>query len=499
MVLLAGLLVAAGPARPAAAAMTRYEAERATIFHGSVDRNHMGFTGTGFVNCANEVGSYVQWGLPAAAPGRVTLTLRYANGAVRARPTAIRVNGTVVATPSFPPTGAWSIWRTQVVTATLRAGANTVRATGTTSSGPANLDSLTVGDALGATDWSEAVVESTMARYTPTTLGGWDYTRGLLLYGSYLVHRRIGDPRYLAYIKRWADRFVDSSGSLGVRVDSLDSMLPGRVLLLLYRETGQARYRIAAQTIRDRLTTYPRTSDGGFQHTVARTGQLWADGMFMSMPFLAEYGRDVGDSAYAWDEATRQLSIYASHLQRPSGLLRHAYDERRSASWANEVTGLSPEGWCRAIGWFGMAAVQVLDVIPADHPRRAAVVTIVQNLVRGLAASQDPATGRWFQVVNKGDRSDNWTETSCSAMATYVIDRAIEAGYVPASYQAYADRGYQGVLRRISFGIDGLTRLTVTSGPTSPGSYSFYVARPRLTNDFRGLGAFLLMDEQLRT
>ena len=103
-------------------------------------------------------------------------------------------------------------------------------------------------------------------------------------------------------------------------------------------------------------------------------------------------------------------------------------------------------------------------------------------------------------MVNKGDRSDNWTETSCSAMATYVIDRAVEAGYVPASYQAHADHGYQGVLRRISFGVDGLTRLTVTSGPTSPGGYNgFYVARPRRTNDFRGLGAFLLMDEQLRT
>jgi unsaturated rhamnogalacturonyl hydrolase len=75
-------------------------------------------------------------------------------------------------------------------------------------------------------------------------------------------------------------------------------MLPGLVLLL-YRETGQSRYRIAAQTIRDRLTTYPRISDGGFQHTVGQTGQRWVDGMFMSMPFLAEYGRDVGDSAYA--------------------------------------------------------------------------------------------------------------------------------------------------------------------------------------------------------
>jgi unsaturated rhamnogalacturonyl hydrolase len=164
VVLVAGLLVAGGPAAPAAAAMTRYEAERASIFHGSVDSDHPGFTGTGFVNCANEVGSHVQWSVPATTAGSVTLTFRYANGTAASRPTAIRVNGLVVATPAFPPTGAWSTWRTQVVTARLTGGGNAVRATGTTASGPPNQDSHTLGDPVGATDWAEAKVASTMAR-----------------------------------------------------------------------------------------------------------------------------------------------------------------------------------------------------------------------------------------------------------------------------------------------------------------------------------------------
>jgi unsaturated rhamnogalacturonyl hydrolase len=347
-------------------------------------------------------------------------------------------------------------------------------------------------------DWSVQMVRSTMERFTPKTIGGWSYPVGLYLLGQYKVYERTGDPSYLAFIKSWADRFVDSKGNISQSFNSLDSMLAGRVLLIMYHETGQSKYRTAATKIRKRLDTYPRTSDGGFWHATSdsRAWQLWSDGTFMVLPFLAEYGKIVGDSTYAWDEATRQLVIYAGHLQQSNGLMKHAYDEKHAQSWADPATGLAPEYWCRAIGWFGMATEQVLDAIPAGQPRRAALVTILKNLVRGEAAYQDPRTGRWFQVVDKGSRSDNWTETSCSSMFTYTIDVAVARGYVDASYQANADRGYQGVLDELSTGADGRTDLANISVGTNVGSYSYYVGRTRATNDFHGLGAFLLMNEQ---
>jgi unsaturated rhamnogalacturonyl hydrolase len=363
---------------------------------------------------------------------------------------------------------------------------------------PAHAAPTTTAGGAAGPDWSAEVVRSTMERFTPSTIGGWSYPVGLYLLGQYEVYERTGDPAYLAFIKSWVDRFVDSKGNIGQKFDNLDSMLAGRLLLIMYRETGQAKYRTAATKIRKRLDTYPRTSDGGFWHATSdsRAWQLWSDGTFMLLPFLAEYGEIVGDSTYAWDEATRQLTIYAGHLQQPNGLMKHAYDEKRAQSWADPKTGLAPEYWCRAIGWFGMAAEQVLDVIPADHPGRAAIVAVVQNLVRGEAAYQDPRTGRWFQVVDKGSRSDNWTETSCSSMFTYTIDVAVARGYVPAGYQANADRGHQGVLAALSIGADGRTNLANISVGTNVGSYSYYVGRTRATNDFHGLGAFLLMNEQ---
>ncbi|SEE14822.1 glycoside hydrolase family 105 protein [Streptomyces sp. Ag109_O5-10] len=351
-----------------------------------------------------------------------------------------------------------------------------------------------------ATDWSTAVVDSTMARYTPSTIGGWSYPVGLYLYGQYLTYKRTHDPRYLTYIKNYVDRFVKSDGSINQSFNSLDSMQAGRLLVILHHETGQDRYRKAAQKIRDRLNTYPRTSDGGFWHadTSSRAHQLWADGVYMVNPFLVEYGREFGDSAYTDAEAARQLAVYGGHLQVASGLLKHAYDESKSANWADPQTGLAPEHWCRAVGWYAMAVVNVLDAIPANQSRRPQLLGIFQRLAAGLEKYQDPATGRWFQVIDKGGRSDNWTETSCSSMFTYALSRGAQQHYLDPHYADVARRGYQGVLAELSVGADGRTELAGISIGTNVGDYAYYVARTRAVNDFHGLGAFLIMNEQLR-
>ncbi|MCX4458183.1 glycoside hydrolase family 88 protein [Streptomyces sp. NBC_01728] len=364
---------------------------------------------------------------------------------------------------------------------------------------PTPLPRTPVGRPVAAQDWSVALIDSTMARYTPSTIGGWSYPVGLYLYGQYLTYKRTHDARYLTYIKSYVDRFVSSDGSISQSFNSLDSMQAGRLLTILHHETGQDRYRKAALKIRSRLNTYPRTSDGGFWHadTSSRAHQLWSDGVYMVNPFLVEYGKEFGDTTYANDEAAKQLYVYGNHLQVANGLLKHAYDESKTASWADPATGLAPEHWCRAVGWYAMAIVNVLDAIPVDHPRRPQLVGIFRSLAAGLEKSQDQATGRWFQVIDKGGRSDNWTETSCSSMFTYALSRGAQQGYLDPHYASVAQRGYQGVLARISVGSDGRTNLTDISIGTNVGDYAYYIARDRATNDFHGLGAFLIMNEQL--
>jgi hypothetical protein len=131
------------PLPPVGPGATRYEAENA-VCQGTIDADHTGFSGTGFCNTTNAVGASVEWTVNAASAGTATLTFRYANGTTSSRPMTVTVNGVAAGTLDFPPTGSWDTWANATVTAPVNAGANTIRATATTSSGGPNLDYLDV-------------------------------------------------------------------------------------------------------------------------------------------------------------------------------------------------------------------------------------------------------------------------------------------------------------------------------------------------------------------
>src|SRR6266699_1685885 len=325
--------------------------------------------------------------------------------------------------------------------------------------------------APAATDWSKAMVESTMKRFpTAADLGSWGYAKALYLYGQYLVWRRTGDKKYLQYIKDWIDSHIDGEGNFfntdkngkrnEIKFTSLDSMYPGNLLLILYKETKEAKYKIAAEKIRKTFDTYKRTTDGGFWHaeSKSREWQLWADGVWMSLPFLAHYGQMFGDSAYANGEVTKQMLIYYKHLNDPeTGLLWHAYDESGAQPWADSQTHHSGFHWGRAFGWYAMTLIELLEVMPKNQPQRAELIAIINQLAKAFERYQDPRTGLWYQVVDKGGVAGNWLETSCSSMYSYMLWMGVKRGYLPKHYESVAQKGYHGVLTKLSIGTDGLT------------------------------------------
>lgn len=359
---------------------------------------------------------------------------------------------------------------------------------------------LPAGEAAPSGDWSEAVIASTMHRTpNPADLGKWGYAISLYLYGQYLVYKRTGNKKYLDYIKDWVDSHVNDAGEIDRKITALDYMLPGNLLIVLYKETGQQKYRTAADTIRHTFDTYPRTADGGFWHALSRQHQLWLDGMYMSMPFLVRYGQAFNDEKYACGEAVKQLLIYAKHLNDPpSGLMYHAYDESGQQPWAQPVTHHSSFFWCRAIGWYGMALIEVLEVLPHNHAQRNDLIKLVRQLAAAYEKYQDPETGRWYEVVDKATTPGNWLETSSSSMYTYTLSRAIERGYIGKHYAGVMQKGYKGVLSQVTRDEEGFAHIANICGGTNVGDLQFYLDRPRNTDDFHGIGAFLIMNEQLR-
>src|SRR6266508_589106 len=202
LAVLAGIVYVQGPAE---AATTRYEAENATTSQGVVESNHLGFSGTGFVNTDNVVGSSVTWNVNADTAGNATLAFRFANGTTTSRPMDIAVNGTVVSAAfAFPGTGSWDTWQTRTLTAALNAGPNSVKATATTSNGGPNLDWLEVTTAAAFTDFqaenatlSQAVVATNHTGFTGT--GFVDYNNVAGSFVQFTVTAGSSGPQSLAF------------------------------------------------------------------------------------------------------------------------------------------------------------------------------------------------------------------------------------------------------------------------------------------------------------
>jgi unsaturated rhamnogalacturonyl hydrolase len=311
---------------------------------------------------------------------------------------------------------------------------------------------------------------------------------GLNLHGVYLAAKRQNSADYHTKIRSWADRNISPTRTYS----TLDNMQPTIVLNDMYRETHDAKYSAAPKAVADRLeTTYPKTKDGGFWHTVAGQfggSQLWGDGVFMNLPTYVAYG-DLYNHSKAYDIATEQLIIYDKHLATPDNLHRHNWDENTNRQ--------SCCVWCRAEGWYEMALLLVMDSTPPTHPNFPALLEIVQRMAKGLEATQDPATGRWWQVMNLPTDASNWLETSCTAMHTYFLSKASQKGYIDAAHYApLAIKGFKGEMQMVSnpsnVQIQGICPGTgVLANPAE------YYARPKGTNDNHGLGAFLMMYDQL--
>lgn len=328
---------------------------------------------------------------------------------------------------------------------------------------------------------------------------GWEYNTGIVLYAMSHVYELEGGSRYLDYIHRWVDSYVGSDGRLDLGdAHTLDRIQPATLLIFLYRETGDERYRIAAQQVREQVESSPRNAEGGFWHKERYPNEMWLDSLYMAGVFLAQYGALFNDSA-CLDLAVEQATLLARHAQDPdTGLLRHAWDEDRDAAWADPATGLSPEVWSRGLGWYAMALVEIMQVLPENHPGFGQLQAILQNLARGARDTQGRKTGLWYQVVDKGDRSDNWAETSGSAMLVYALQIGVERGYLDVSYRAVAQRGWRGLRTRILFDADGApTIIDAVEGMGVQASYADYVNKERLTNSPHGLMAIMLASSQM--
>lgn len=352
-----------------------------------------------------------------------------------------------------------------------------------------------------AITWAERACRSVMATYSPETLppgGTWHYHQGVFLLGAERLWHETGDESLYEYTKRYVDHNIAPDGSFTYRKGELDAIQAGMLLFPLWERTKDERYRIAMRTLARLLESWPSTSDGGFWHKEVYPNQLWLDGLYMEGPFAVRYAAAFDEPRF-YDIVTNQAFLIERHTRdAKTGLLKHAWEETRNTAWADPATGQAPEFWGRAMGWFPVALLDMLDTLPAGHHARERLIAMFRSLVEAIVKVQDERTGLWFQVLDKGDRPENWLETSCSSLFVYAFSKGVTSGLLDRSFAERARRGFEGVLTKVSETADGRLEIRDICVGTGVGKYEHYIKRERKTNDLHGVGAFVLSAIELQ-
>lgn len=331
----------------------------------------------------------------------------------------------------------------------------------------------------------------------------WNYEEGVVLEGIEGVWKSSNDAKYFDFIKKSVDFYVQPNGDIRTYKKgeyNIDNVKCGRSAIFLYKITGDIKYYKAAKLLRSQLKSHPRTTEGSFWHKNIYPHQVWLDGLYMAQPFYTDYAATFNEPSI-FDDVANQLVLIEKHTRDPkTGLLYHGWDESKGMKWADNVTGCSPNFWGRSVGWYAMSLIDVLDNFPNDHPKYDTIVNILNRLAVAIQKVQDPKSGLWYQVLDKPNGSGNYLESSASAMFVYSIAKGVRKGYLPESLRAVAQKGFEGMKAQFvekraegQINLKGTVSVAGLGGnPYRDGSYEYYLKEKVVSNDTKGIGAFMM-------
>ena len=368
--------------------------------------------------------------------------------------------------------------------------------------------------------YSEWMTHSEMTRVPDVTYldfakkPRWSYTVGTEMGAMLDTYKAYKDETIYNWLKEYPAKMIDENGQgVGYKYEdfNLDNVRPGKVLLAMYQLNPVEKDLKLLKTLFKQLQNQPRTKEGVFWHKAIYANQVWLDGIFMGLPFYTEAApmllkpkkvkktyEDIIDQIVKTDRRT---------FDAKTGLWKHAWDETHTAFWADKETGQSKHTWARAMGWYVMAMIEVLDNLPADHPRRGEVIDVFKRAMTALVKHQDKKTGVWFDVLDVKDPR-NYLESTASSMYAYCLLKGARKGYLDDSFRQAGIKAFNGIVNEfVRVNADktiSLTRCCEVSGlGPAPGpyvekpnfkrdgSFDYYMSEPIRDNDGKGVGPFI--------
>lgn len=324
----------------------------------------------------------------------------------------------------------------------------------------------------------------------------WSYTNGVVLSAFEYIDDVTGDKSYLdintkffafvlenlPYFQNNADKITkDKIGNWGriLKFHALDDCGSiGASMIKTYLKTKDEAYLDMIYRVNEHVSNNQfRLDDGTLARHRPQYQSVWADDMYMGVPFLANMGVLTGDNKY-FDDAIKQILQMADRLYIPE---KELFDH----GWSVTSGDYDPRFyWGRANGWTLMSMAEVLEVVPEGYPGRDKVLHLYRSMIRSLASLQD-GTGFWHNLL---DRNDTYLETSCTAMFTFAIAKGINEGWINHVYGPVAITGWNA-LKTVVYedgAVDG-----TCEGTTFAHDNTYYYHRGKSIHATHGYGPVL--------
>jgi len=334
------------------------------------------------------------------------------------------------------------------------------------------------------------------ARVAPGFASEWGYTNGVVLSAFEYIHDVTGDQSFLENSAKFFDLMVNTAPYFSKNQEEFGRESKGRwnrypnfhalddcgsitaAMIKTYLKEKNEDYLKVINITADYISNKQfRLDDGTLARHRPQYQSIWADDLYMSVPFLANMGVLTGDNKY-FDDAIKQILQMADRLYIPE---KELFDH----GWSITSGDYDPRFyWGRANGWTIMSMVEVLEVVPEGYPGRDKVLHLYRSMIRSLANLQD-GSGFWHNLL---DRNDTYLETSCTAMFTFAIAKGINEGWINHVYGPVAITGWNAIKTIIwkNGAVDG-----TCEGTTFAHDNTYYYHRPKSIHATHGYGPVL--------
>ena len=333
----------------------------------------------------------------------------------------------------------------------------------------------------------------------------WNYIDGCMISSLIQMYKTTKDEKYINFVKSFVNYYVNEDGTIlgyDINKHSTDDICESRILFDLYDLTKDEKYNKAIEYTFSQIKTQPRTKEGNFWHKGIYPNQVWLDGLYMAQPFYTRYMTLRGKKDYQ-DIVNQFKNVFEIMYDKDKHLYYHGYDSSRTMFWADKKTGLSKNFWLRAIGWYTVALIDVLDFMDEQlYDEYNTIKTIFKKTIDGILEYQDKDSKMFYQVPNFPGREGNYLETSGSSMVAYAILKGVRLNILPERYQKIGVDIFNGICDKYltvkedgDLNLGGIC-LVAGLGPEKDlrrdGSYEYYISEPIVENDAKGVGPLIM-------